>query len=84
MSTSTSTRKKFQANAQWKWKYQVLTGMATKSKRLSRKILRKLESKNPVYVKSQSEALCNYLDDLFGTDKMPLCKEVIHNIEQNV
>ena len=50
---------------------------------LSRKVLRKLESKNPVYVKSQSEALCNYIDELFGNDKMELCKEVIHNIEQN-
>ena len=50
---------------------------------LARKVLRKLEAKNPVYVKSQSEALCNYLDELFGSDKMPLCKEVIHNIEQN-
>lgn len=50
---------------------------------LSRKVLRKLESKNPVYVKSQSEALINYLDELFGVDKMPLCKELIHNIEQN-
>ena len=50
---------------------------------LSRKVLRKLESKNPVYVKSQSEALMNYLDELFGVDKMPLCKEVIQNIEQN-
>ena len=51
---------------------------------LSRKVLRKLESKNPVYVRAQSESLCNYLDDLFGTDKMPLCKETIHSIEQNV
>ena len=50
---------------------------------LARKVLRKLESKNPVYVKSQSEALCNYLDELFGSDKMPLCKEVIRSIEQN-
>ena len=50
---------------------------------LSRKVLRKLESKNPVYVRAQSDALCNFLDDLFGTDKMSLCKEVIHNIEQN-
>ena len=50
---------------------------------LARKVLRKLEAKNPVYVKSQSEALCNYLDELFGSDKMPLCKEVIHSIEQN-
>ena len=50
---------------------------------LARKVLRKLEAKNPVYVKSQSEGLCNFLDELFGSDKMPLCKEVIHNIEQN-
>ena len=50
---------------------------------LSRKVLRKLESKNPVYVKSQAEALINKLDEIFGTDKMPLCKETIQNIEQN-
>ena len=51
---------------------------------LSRKVLRKLESKNPVYVKSQSEALCKVLDEIFGVDKMPLCKETIKTIEQNV
>ena len=50
---------------------------------LSRKVLRKLESKNPVYVKAQSEELINMLDDIFGVDKMPLCKEVVYNIEQN-
>ena len=51
---------------------------------LSRKVLRKLESKNPVYVRSQSEALMNYIDDLFGADKMPLCKEAIRQIVLNV
>jgi RNAse (barnase) inhibitor barstar len=51
---------------------------------LSRKVLRKLESKNPVYVRSQADNLCNYLDDLFGQDKMALCKEAIRSIEQNV
>ena len=51
---------------------------------LSRKVLRKLESKNPVYVRAQSEALTNYIDDLFGADKMPLCKEAIKQIIQNV
>lgn len=50
---------------------------------LSRKVLRKLESKNPVYVKSQAEALCNKIDEIFGTDKMPLCKQAIYNIEKN-
>ena len=51
---------------------------------LSRKVFRKLESKNPVYVRQQAEALCAYLDELFGEDQMPLCKEAIHLIEQNV
>lgn len=51
---------------------------------LSRKVFRKLESKNPVYVKQMAENVCSYLDDLFGENKMPLCKECIHLIEQNV
>ena len=51
---------------------------------LSRKVLRKLESKNTVYVRSQAEAITNYIDDLFGADKMPLCKEAIRQIVLNV
>jgi hypothetical protein len=51
---------------------------------LSRKVLRKLESKNPVYVRQAAEGLINYLDEIFGEDRMPLCKEVIRQIEQNV
>ncbi|MCR5232252.1 MAG: AAA family ATPase [Acholeplasmatales bacterium] len=51
---------------------------------LSRKVLRKLESKNPVYVRSQSETLMDFIDDLFGMDRMPLCKEAIRQIVQNV
>ena len=51
---------------------------------LSRKVFRKLEAKNPVYVKQESDALCNFLDDLFGIDKMPLSKEAIRTIEQNM
>lgn len=38
---------------------------------------------NPVYVRSVSGEFCDYLDGLFGTDKMKLCKEVIHRIEKN-
>ena len=30
------------------------------------------------------EGLINYLDEIFGEDRMPLCKEVIRQIEQNV
>jgi hypothetical protein len=50
---------------------------------LSKKVLRKLESQNPVYVKSMAEGFCNYLDELFGQDRMPLCKEYLHRLERN-
>ena len=44
---------------------------------LSKKVFRKLDSQNPVYVKSVAEDVCDYLDHLFGKDAMPLCKEYI-------
>ena len=50
---------------------------------LSKKVLRKLEAQNPVYVKSMAEPLCAYLDELFGVDRMPLCKEYLHRLERN-
>ena len=50
---------------------------------LSRKVLRKLEAQNPVYVRSAADGLCNYLDDLFGTDRMPLCKEYLRRLERS-
>ncbi len=50
---------------------------------ISRKILRKLESKNPVYVRSQSEALINKINDLFGENKLEQCIEQIRHLEQN-
>jgi hypothetical protein len=50
---------------------------------LSRKVMRKLESQNPIYVKKIAEEFCNYIDDVFGTDKMPLCKDAIRNIARN-
>jgi len=51
---------------------------------LSRKVFRKLESKNPVYVKQMADGTCGYLDELFGEDKLPLCKEQIRFIEQSL
>ena len=50
---------------------------------LSKKIIRKLETQNPVYLRSAAEGLCVYLDELFGHDKMPLCKSAIHRLERN-
>ena len=50
---------------------------------LSKKIIRKLETQNPVYLRSAAEGLCQYLDELFGYDKMSLCKSAIHRLERN-
>ena len=49
---------------------------------LSRKVLRKLEAQNPVYVRSAADGLCTYLDDLFGADRMPLCQEYLRRLER--
>ena len=51
---------------------------------LAKKVLRKLEAKNLVYVRSAAPGLVAYLDELFGEDRMALCKEYVHNIEKNV
>ena len=50
---------------------------------LSKKVLRKLEAQNPVYIRNAAEGFCTYLDELFGTDKMKLCKEYMHRLERN-
>jgi hypothetical protein len=50
---------------------------------IAKKVLRKLESQNPIYVRSQAPAFINFLDELFGVDKMKLCKEYIHKLERN-
>ena len=50
---------------------------------LAKKIIRKLETQNPVYLRNAAEGLCNYLDELFGTDSMPISKDAIHRLERN-
>ena len=50
---------------------------------LSKKVIRKLETQNPIYLRNAAEGLVSYLNELFGTDKMTLCKEYIHRLERN-
>ena len=50
---------------------------------LAKKVMRKLEMQNPVYVRNAAEGFCSRLDELFGQDKMKLCKAVIHRLEKN-
>ena len=50
---------------------------------LSKKVMRKLETQNPIYLRNAAEGLVSYLNELFGVDRMPLCKEYIHRLERN-
>ena len=49
---------------------------------LSKKVLRKLEAQNPIYVRNSAPELCSYLDELFGYDRMKLCKEYLRRFER--
>ena len=50
---------------------------------LAKKVMRKLEMQNPVYVRNAAEGFCAKLDELFGEEKMQLCKAFIHRLEKN-
>ena len=50
---------------------------------LSKKVIRKLETQNPIYLRNSAEGLLAFIDELFGTDKMPICKEHIHRLQRN-
>jgi len=50
---------------------------------MSKKVLRKLETKNMVYVKNAAPGLISYIEELFGEGQMTLCKDYIQIIEIN-
>ena len=50
---------------------------------LAKKVIRKLETQNPIYLRGAAEGLLNYLDELFGTDRMTACKEAIQRLRRN-
>ena len=50
---------------------------------LSKKIIRKLETQNPVYLRNASKELRSYINELFGEDAMPLCQNAIRRLELN-
>ena len=50
---------------------------------ISKKVLRKLETQNPIYVRSETPAFISFLDELFGVDKMTMCKTYMHKLERN-
>ena len=51
---------------------------------LAKKVLRKLEMQNPIYIKNEAEGLCAFLDNLFGQDKMKLCKAFMTRLQRTI
>lgn len=49
-----------------------------------KKVLRKLESQNPVYVRKTIGKLTETLDEIFGEGEMPLCKEYLTRLEKTI
>lgn len=49
---------------------------------ISRKLLRKLEQLSPAFVKSETDALCDLLDELFGEDSLPQCRSYITSLRR--
>lgn len=50
---------------------------------IAKKILRKLEAQNPVYVRSNCEELIAKLDEVFGQDVMKNCIDYIRQLSNN-
>lgn len=51
---------------------------------LAKKVMRKLSMQNPVFIKNIGEGFCKFLDDLFGEENMPLCKEFMRRLENSI
>ena len=50
---------------------------------LAKKVLRKLESQNPIYIKSKADDLINKMNEIFGKDKMPVSEATIRKLANN-
>ena len=51
---------------------------------VSKKIMRKLETQNPVYIRNSIDELCENIDRIFGEDNMNLTKEYLHRLERTL
>ena len=50
---------------------------------LAKKVMRKFETQNPVYLRNTADEFCANLDELFGQDKMKQCKACITRLAKN-
>ena len=51
---------------------------------IAKKIMRKLETQNPVYVRNAIDGLVAYIDEVFGTEKLTLTKEYLRHLERTM
>ncbi len=51
---------------------------------LSKKILRKLDMQNPIYIKNTIADLNAYIDEIYGEGTLPLCRAYLHRLEISV
>ena len=51
---------------------------------IAKKVLRKLETQNAAYVRSEAEDLCNFIDATFGEERMLRCKEYVRRIARSI
>ena len=50
---------------------------------LSKKVIRKLESQNPIYLRHAAEGFISFMDTTFGEGNMPICRDHIERILRN-
>ena len=50
---------------------------------LSKKVIRKLETQNPIYLRHAAEGLISFMDATFGEGNMPICRDRIERILRN-
>ena len=50
---------------------------------LAKKVLRKLEAQNPIYVKTKSDEIISKINEIFGQDMMPVCEAYIRKVANN-
>lgn len=51
---------------------------------IMKKVLRKLETQNTAYIRSESEELCRFMEEVFGEDGMPRCVEYVRRVAKNI
>ena len=51
---------------------------------IAKKIMRKLEMQNPVYVRNAIDGLWAHIEETFGQEKMTLTKDYLRHLERTI